>query len=112
MASAQDIRELVLSYISGEISASDFANRFNPVFHAAIKSNDNSVKDLAFVVHAQISHYFHSLISESIFRENLAISARDISVHINKPFLVDPKFTFRKKDEPSSGHVEVELEYA
>lgn len=71
MASAQDIRELVLSYVSGEISASDFANRYAPVLKAVIKSRDNSVKELALIVHAQISHYFNGFIPEDEFRSNL-----------------------------------------
>lgn len=71
MASAQDIRDLVSSYIARKISASDFANRFSPVLRAAIKSRDKSVKELALAVHAQISHHFNGFIPEEEFRSNL-----------------------------------------
>jgi len=71
MASAQDIRILVLSYVSGEISAPEFANRYAPILKAVIKSRDNSVKELALAVHVQVSHYFNGLISENQFRSNL-----------------------------------------
>ena len=35
-----------------------------------------------------------------------------IDVHIGKKFTADPRSKFRKKDEPSSGRVELDLEYA
>jgi hypothetical protein len=71
MASAQDIRDLVSSYVAGNISAADFANRCSPMLRAAIKSHDGAAKALAFAIHAQISHYFHAFISENEFRSNL-----------------------------------------
>jgi hypothetical protein len=71
MVSAQDIRGMVSSYIQGQVSAADFANRCSPMLQAAIRSSNSSAKQLALAVHAQISHYFHALISEDEFIANL-----------------------------------------
>jgi hypothetical protein len=108
MASAQEIRELVSNYVASEVSAADVAN--SPVLRAGLKSHDNSVKELAISVHAMVSRYLHSLISESSLCESLKPYTMD--VRIVKKFSADPKFIYRKKDEPLSGRVELDLEYA
>jgi len=72
MASVQNIREMVSSYVSGEVSAADFANRFTPVLMDAIKSGDDVAKQIALAVHAQISEYFNGLISEDEFLVGLS----------------------------------------
>lgn len=71
MASVQEIRDLVVGYLVGEMSASDFANRFTPVLKAAISSRDAAAKQVGLEVHAQIAHYFNGFISEDEFRANL-----------------------------------------
>jgi len=77
MASAQDIRKLVLRYVSGEISASDFANHSAPILKAAIKSHETSAKKLALAVHAQVAHYFNGLVLEGEFRSNLKLMSQE-----------------------------------
>jgi hypothetical protein len=71
MASVQDVRNLVSSYISGEISASDLANSFTPILKAAISSKDLAFKDVALAVHAQVAGFFNGLISEEALLANL-----------------------------------------
>ena len=89
MASVQDIRNLASSCASREISPSDLANRFTPVLRAAIKSQDPAVKRLALDVHAQVSHYFHGLISEEelllrlgLFTKPLGQGVASLSFHV------------------------------
>lgn len=72
MASVQNIRDLVSNYISGSISAADFANSFTPVLGDAVASKEESVKDLALAVHAEISQFFNGLSSENEMRLRLA----------------------------------------
>jgi hypothetical protein len=71
MASVQDIRDLLSRYVDGKISASELANCFAPVLDAALKSGDNSVRQFALAVHAQISFHFNGLICEAEMRSSL-----------------------------------------
>jgi hypothetical protein len=71
MASIQDIGDLVESFVSGELSAAEFANSFRSLFQSALKSQDPFSKSYALAVHAQISHHFNGLTSEQDLRANL-----------------------------------------
>jgi hypothetical protein len=62
MASIQNISNLVEGFVSGEVPAKEFANGFVPIFKSALKS-DEYVRAVALAVHAQISHYFHAVIT-------------------------------------------------
>jgi hypothetical protein len=84
MISIQNISELVEGFVSGGIPASDLANSFALIFKSALKS-DPSVRAVALEVHAQISHYFHALISEDELRSNL---------HPYGALILQPKMTF------------------
>ena len=53
MASIQDIGDLVESFVSGELSAAEFANSFRSLFQSALKSQDPFSKSYALAVHAQ-----------------------------------------------------------
>jgi hypothetical protein len=72
MASVQVIRDLVSSYVSGAISASDIANSFPPVLLSSQKSQDLAARDLALKVRDQIAHYSHGFISEEQLFQNLS----------------------------------------
>lgn len=87
MISIQEIRKLVLSYLSGEISASEFANSYTPLFGSSLKSNDDSVRKLSLAVHAQISHFFNGLISEGDLRLKLRTLAEPINYVVGAPVM-------------------------
>jgi len=89
MASIQDIGVLVESFVSGKISAADFANSFRPVFQSALKSPDQGFKSFALAIHAQISHHFNGLISEQDFKTNME-SFRPSSVVVTVSYPAPP----------------------
>ena len=72
MASIQNVSELVESFVDGNISASEFANNFAPIFKSALKSQDAYHRGIALTIHSQISHYFNALISEDELKASVA----------------------------------------
>jgi hypothetical protein len=72
LVSIQVIRDLVSSYISGAISASDLANAFPPVFISAQKSRDDAARDLALKVRDQLAHFSNGFLSEGQLYRNLS----------------------------------------
>jgi hypothetical protein len=107
VVSVKVISNLALSYVEGDISAADFANKFSRMEQPSLKSHDIALRALVSGIHAQIFHFFHSLISENEFRQSVEILARQVSMN----FSTDPSAILKKGAAPS-GSVEVIFEYA
>jgi hypothetical protein len=111
MVSANQFRVLVSDYLRGAVALDDFSNRFAEMFDDVEDDGNVDAVKLSYQIESALADLSVGIISESTLREVLTMFVSNVSVEVNSEFSVSPQHKFKKKDEPLSGHVELDLEY-